>query len=132
MAPAKQAIDFRLPAPGPETIRPAPERIVTGDPVQLVWNRYEDPTGRFCAGAWEGAVGAWRVQYDDHEEEFCVLLQGHVRLTGDDGRCQEFSAGDAFVVPGGFAGIWENVTPVRKLYAIMTLPPGPITARSAR
>ena len=34
-------------------------------------------------------------------------------------------AGEAFVVPGGFEGVWENLTPVTKLYAIMNLKEAP-------
>jgi hypothetical protein len=118
-------VDFRAAAPEPEASRPDPDRIVAGDPAQLAWNRYTDPTGQFFAGTWQGEPGAWRVRYAPHEEEFCVLLQGRARLTGDDGRVLEFAAGDAFVVPGGFSGTWENLTRVRKLYAIMTLKESP-------
>ena len=118
-----EPIDFRGPLPEPERIQPDSDRIVSGDPAQLVWNRYVDSTGQFCAGTWQGEAGAWRVQYARHEEEFCVLLEGLVRLKSDDGTVREFRAADAFVVPGGFSGVWENVTRVRKLYAIMTLPP---------
>ena len=118
-------IDFRGAPVEPERFRPEAGKIVSGDPEQIAWNRYLDPTGQFCAGTWQGEAGAWRVQYAAHEEEFCVLLQGEVRLTGEDGRIHQFSAGDAFVVPGGFTGVWENLTQVRKLYAIMTLQPAP-------
>jgi len=116
-----EPISFRGGPVEPERYCPEPEKIVSGAPDQTVWNRYLDPTGQFCAGTWQGEAGAWRVQYAAHEEEFCVLLQGKVRLTGEDGRRHEFGAGDAFVVPGGFTGIWENLSQVRKLYAIMTL-----------
>ena len=39
-------------------------------------------------------------------------------LTDADGEAQEFKAGDAFVIPAGFAGTWETIEPVRKWYAI--------------
>jgi uncharacterized cupin superfamily protein len=108
-------------AVAPESISPLPERIVSGNPQQLAWNHYSDPTGQFHAGIWQGEPGAWRVFYDAHEEELCTLLEGTVRLTDARGRQREFSAGATFVVPGGFTGIWENVTRVRKVYAIGTL-----------
>ncbi len=50
-----------------------------------------------------------------------MLLEGCVELTDDAGATRRFEAGDAFVVPGGFTGIWHNLTPVRKHYAIMNL-----------
>ena len=31
---------------------------------------------------------------------------------------QSFEKGDAFVVPAGFDGTWENLEPARKYYAI--------------
>lgn len=105
----------------PERSRPSPERIVSGDPQQQTWNHYSDPTGQFHAGVWQGEPGAWRVQYDAHEEELCTLIEGRVRLTDAGGVAREFAAGASFVVPGGFAGIWENLTRVRKVYAIGTL-----------
>ncbi len=105
----------------PETLSPAPERVLRGDPQQMVWNHYTDATGQFSAGVWQGEPGAWRVRYGTHEEEFCVLLEGRMTLTADDGTARQFSAGDAFVVPGGFSGVWENHSRVRKHYAIMAL-----------
>jgi uncharacterized cupin superfamily protein len=119
-------VSFADPGPAPEPLSPLPERIVSGNPQQQTWNQYSDPTGQFHAGIWQGEVGAWRVFYDAHEEELCTLLEGTVRLTDAGGQQREFSAGATFVVPGGFTGIWENVTRVRKVYAIGTLhAPGP-------
>ncbi|WP_288092187.1 cupin domain-containing protein [Thiomonas sp.] len=117
----RHPIAFTTNRVAPEPIAPAPDRVLRGDPQQLAWNHYTDATGQFSAGIWQGETGAWRVHYDPHEEEFCVLLEGHMTLTTDDGAAQEFHAGDAFVVPGGFTGIWENHTRVRKHYAIMAL-----------
>ena len=105
----------------PQSCSPAPERVLSGDPQQVAWNHYTDPTAQFNAGTWQGEPGAWRVRYDPHEEEFCVVLEGEMTLTAADGQVQHFRAGDAFVVPGGFEGIWENRTRVRKQYAIMAL-----------
>ena len=98
----------------PEAIDSA--RVVTGTPAQSVANAYSDPTGAFHCGLWEGGTGAWRVSYSEHE--FCHLLAGRVRLTGDDGSETELSAGDSFVVPAGFEGVWEVLEPARKLYAV--------------
>ena len=102
----------------PETIRPAPERVLSGDPVQRLWNRYTDPTKQFHAGIWEGDAGSWRVRYDPHEEELCTLLAGHVRITDQAGCSVDYGPGDSFIIPGGFEGIWENLGPVRKVYGV--------------
>ncbi len=112
---------FKTNTVAPEEIHPAPHKIVSGNPAQTIWNHYVDSTGQFNCGVWQGEPGTWRVQYAPHEEEFCVLLEGNAILTNEDGVATELAAGDAFVVPGGFIGTWQNVTRVVKHYAIMQI-----------
>jgi uncharacterized protein len=102
-----------------------PESLLEGDPAPVAWNVYADASDQFFAGQWAAGPGRWRVDYEPHEEEFCVLVEGEVELTDNAGIARRFSAGDAFVVPGGFAGIWHNLTRVRKHYAIMHLQQSP-------
>lgn len=94
----------------------ASERLVAGTPMQTVANAYSDAGNAFHCGLWEGEVGAWRVSYSEHE--FCHLLAGSVRLYGDDGSDVTVRAGDSFVIPAGFQGVWEVLEPARKLYAV--------------
>ena len=98
----------------PEPIDAA--RLIAGSPRQTVANTYSDPGNSFHCGVWEGEVGAWRVAYTEHE--FCHLLAGRVRLVADDGSETLLIAGDSFVIPAGFAGVWEVLEPARKLYAV--------------
>ncbi len=105
----------------PETGAPAPDRIVAGTPQSRTWNAYETPDGRFFSGIWEADPGAWRIEYT--EAEFCHILDGESRLTGEDGSVRTVRAGDAFIIPPGFKGTWEVVTRTRKHYAIY-LPEG--------
>lgn len=98
-----------------------PARLIDGSPEPRLWNTYTDPTGQFFSGIWAAGVGRWRVEYAPHEQESCVLTEGEVLLTDDDDNVFHFHAGDAFVVPGGFRGIWCNITPVRKVYTLMNL-----------
>lgn len=93
-----------------------PERLVSGQPTQAVANAYSSDDQRFHCGIWEGDIGAWRVSYTEHE--LCHMLEGKVRMLGDDGRETMFVAGDSFVIPAGFTGIWEVLAPTRKLYAV--------------
>ncbi|MBI3228668.1 MAG: cupin domain-containing protein [Burkholderiales bacterium] len=102
-----------------EQYMPPPEKCRAGNPVQQICNHYTDPTGLFFSGVWQGEVCTLNVQYAQHEEEFCVLLEGEVVITASDGIAHHLRAGDAFVVPGGFVGTWQNLTPVKKYYAIM-------------
>jgi len=96
--------------------RPPAERILGGDPAQRAWNLHASSDGRFNAGIWECGVGRWRVVFT--ETEFCHLLSGVIAVTGDDGTERVFRAGDAFVSPAGFTGIWDVREPARKYYAI--------------
>lgn len=94
----------------------AAERVVHGAPRQAHANAYSTQDERFHCGVWEGSVGAWRVQYTEHE--FCHLLSGRMRLRGDDGSDVLLEAGQSFIVPAGFSGTWEVLETARKLYAI--------------
>lgn len=102
---------------------PPPARVLEGEPQFVTRNHYTDSTERFFSGEWSATVGAWQVVYDPHEEEFCVLLEGHAQLTSESGEVVDLKAGDSFVIPGGFVGVWRNLTPVRKHYAIALMAP---------
>lgn len=93
-----------------------PDRLLSGQPTQAVANAHSSPDQRFHCGIWEGDIGAWRVRYSEHE--LCHMLEGKVRMTGDDGHETLVAAGDSFVIPAGFEGIWEVLEPARKLYAV--------------
>jgi uncharacterized cupin superfamily protein len=56
------------------------------------------------------------VRYTEYE--FCYLLTGQVAIESESGRCLVFGAGDAFVIPQGFAGIWDVRAPTEKLYVV--------------
>jgi uncharacterized cupin superfamily protein len=92
------------------------DRLISGQPTQAVANAYSSGDERFHCGIWEGDVGAWRVRYTEHE--LCHMLAGRVRMSGDDGSQTVVAAGDSFVIPAGFEGVWEVLEPARKLYAV--------------
>ncbi len=99
-----------------EHTSPDPAKLVSGRPVHTTRNYYVDAGQQFFSGVWSSTEGKWHIQYAEHE--FCALLEGHVRLEGDDGSVTEFRAGDNFVIPAGFSGSWETVAACRKLYVI--------------
>lgn len=101
-----------------------PSRLAPGSPMpeQFVRNAYTDSTGRFFAGTWRSTVGAWRVTYS--ENELCVLTAGRIRITDAQGRQTTYVPGDSFVMPAGFAGLWEVLEPSQKVYAIFEPPAG--------
>jgi uncharacterized protein len=93
-----------------------PDNILEGNPETRLLNYYTDKTGQFFAGIWECTPGKWRVSYA--EEEFCAILDGRAILTDAAGKAETVKAGDAFVIPKGFAGTWETVEKIRKWYVI--------------
>ena len=95
-----------------------PAKLAPGSPSpgQRVRNLFSDSTGHFHSGIWRSGIGAWRVSYT--ENELCVLTQGRVRLSDEQGGSWTFGPGECFVVPAGFKGLWETLEPARKFYAI--------------
>ena len=96
--------------------QPAPERLLAGDPRHAVRNYFSDPTGQFFAGTWESTPGRWRVRYT--ENEFCHLIRGNVRIEDEHGGVWSFQAGDSFVIPAGFSGVWQVLESTLKLYVV--------------
>jgi uncharacterized cupin superfamily protein len=110
-----RVISFQSPG-SPEPTAIAPERRISGDPQTTVDNRYSSADARFHAGIWTSTIGSWRVSYT--EDEYCLLIRGEIRLIGDDGSTQTYAAGDAFVIPAGFSGVWETLEDCAKHYVI--------------
>ena len=109
---------FRLTRDGtpPEVSRPAPERVVSGDPVHTTWN-CEDRDGLYC-GLWQATPGSWRVSYS--EWEYVHILEGVSVLHEDGHPPVTLRAGDSYIIRPGFAGMWEVVETTLKDYVIRT------------
>jgi uncharacterized cupin superfamily protein len=109
-------VDFRSAPAETTTSQPPAERLLKGNPEHTARNYFSDSSGRFFAGVWESTPGRWRVRYS--ENEFCHITRGRVRIEDESGRSWTFRAGDSFVIPAGFAGVWDVVEPMSKLYVI--------------
>jgi len=109
-------VEESLLASEPIEYLPAPEKIMSGHPRQRVWSQYSDASQKFSVGIWECEPGAWRVRYT--EEEYCRVVMGRSLLTSADGVVREVVAGDEFVIPRGFEGVWEVLERTRKVYVI--------------
>lgn len=72
--------------------------------------------GGFRTGFWAAQPGRAEIAYT--KDELCTLLEGEVRLTDASGRTETYVAGDTFVIPSGFRGVWETVKTVRKFFAV--------------
>ena len=84
-------VDFSEATTAPERFRPAPEKVLKGDPEQTIFNHYDSPCGQMNAGVWEGAVGQWTVNYTEHE--YCEIVQGVSVLRDNDGNAKTLRAG---------------------------------------
>jgi uncharacterized protein len=114
---AMNATIVRLNTPmEPDVSVPAADKVLAGSPEHRIWNYFTDSTQTFFAGRWSGTRGKWRVRYT--ENELCVMTAGRVVITSDLGESNTFVAGDAFVIPAGFAGTWEVLEDCSKVYAI--------------
>ena len=102
----------------PDISRPDAAKIVSGDPVHSTWNLYEKD-GLYC-GIWQSTPGAWRVRYD--EWEYVNILSGHSVLHGADGSAVQLRAGDRYMIPQGFEGVWQVIETTTKDYVIQTFP----------
>ena len=101
-------------AVSPVTERPAPEKLVSGDPVFTTWS-IEELDGLY-AGIWQSTPGAWRISYD--EWEYCHIRAGHSVLHGEDGSTQVLKEGMSFLIRPGFKGVWEVIETTVKDYVI--------------
>lgn len=100
----------------PEVSRPAPEKVISGDPVHTTWN-VEDQGGLYC-GLWQSTPGSWRVSYT--EWEYVHILHG-VSVLHEDGQAPvTLHAGQSFIIRPGFAGVWEVIETTLKDYVIRT------------
>lgn len=112
----QQIVDFSQALTEAERYRPAAEKILKGEPDQVVYNHYSSPCSQFAAGVWEGAAGQWTVNYTEHE--YCEIVQGVSVLRDEQGGAKTLRAGDRFVIPAGFKGTWEVLEPCRKIYVM--------------
>lgn len=100
----------------PEVTRPAPEIVLTGDPVHTTWNM-EDRDGLYC-GMWQSTPGKWRVSYA--EWEYVYIHEGVSVLTDTAGTATRLKAGDSWIIRPGFEGTWEVIETTLKDYVILS------------
>lgn len=93
-----------------------PDRVVEGDPHHSTQMCFESPDDALIAGTWTSTPGKWHAFTD--RDEFCMILEGHVRLIDEDGNAKTHKAGDAFLIPNGFRGYWDVIETTTKHFVI--------------
>ncbi|MGO4103587.1 cupin domain-containing protein [Leifsonia sp. YAF41] len=79
------------------------------------------PEGGTEAGIWEATPGtftATRVGY----HEVCQILTGRATVVNESGESNELRAGDLFVTPVGWKGVWHVHEQMRKTYMVVNAP----------
>ncbi len=112
-------IAFSTACTEPSFDHPRPDRLVTGDPLRTTWEHYANPSGEISCGIWACEVGAWRIAFDEHSDEFFHVLEGRIRIIDAEGKAIEFGPGEACVIPAGFTGTFEVLEPVKKRYVMV-------------
>lgn len=88
-----------------------------GDPQVSSHVVHHDLRSGTVTGVWTCTPGSWPVEAR-HNTEVAHILAGRARITDADGNVNEVRAGDVLVLPVGWAGRWEILDEVRKLYVI--------------
>jgi uncharacterized cupin superfamily protein len=99
-----------------ESFLPAPEKIISGNPRQNIWNVYSSSDAKFHSGIWDAQAGRWRINYT--EDEYCMILEGESIIADEHGNERIVKAGDQFVIPAGFKGTWTVPVYCKKIYVI--------------
>jgi len=75
---------------------------------KIMFDDTHDQDGETVArvGVWEADVSKTKL-IDYPFTEYVLMISGRLVITNDDGTEQEFIAGDTFVMPKGWTGIWD-------------------------
>ncbi|HEY6093710.1 MAG TPA: cupin domain-containing protein [Gallionellaceae bacterium] len=115
----RKLIAFATATSAPAYDHPRAERLLSGNPLRTTWEHYCNPSGEIFSGVWACEVGAWRILFDEHSDEYFHVLEGRIRITDSDGQACEFGPGDACIIPAGFSGTFEVLQPVKKHYVMI-------------
>jgi uncharacterized cupin superfamily protein len=71
--------------------------------------------GGLTLGTWACNRGAVEIQ-GHPVDEACFVVRGSVTLTDAAGRSETFAAGEGFLLPRGFRGVWSHSDDFMKLF----------------
>ena len=74
--------------------------------------------GPIHSGVWTCDVGAWD-ETDYEVDEVMLIVGGHLRITTADGSVHDLKRGDIFFLPKGWAGRWDVIEKMKKVYFVV-------------
>ena len=91
--------------------------LLKGLPMGQDHAYFSRPEAKLRAGIWRSS--AYCERYDSYPtDEFMVVLDGEVTLANET-FSETYRKGDAFFVPKGFCGSWNQPGPMLKFYVIL-------------
>jgi uncharacterized protein len=85
---------------------------------EIDWRGAVGDSQKYIVGWWEGKVGA--VDFPETAADEAVwLTEGRIALTDVEGNRKEFSKGQGYLLPAGFAGRWETLEDAKKFYVLL-------------
>src|SRR5260221_11509469 len=95
------------------------DRAMRGDAAEHTTTKqwYGDPSGSFKTGFWAGQPG--QAENTQTIAEFCVLLEGLVRLTYPSRPVGIYRSHDTFLIPHGLSGPLNTAEPAPKIHALI-------------
>ena len=82
--------------------------------IQIKKPSEEEKKEMESCGIWEKEVSEFPWEYD--AKETCLLIEGQVEVTSEDGGKVSFGAGDLVIFPKGLKCTWKIIQPVKKYY----------------
>lgn len=82
---------------------------------------WTSPDGTTETGVWEASPGSFTARRDGFHE-VCQILSGRATIVTDGGDTVEVAAGDLFVTPAGWSGVWHVHEQLRKTYVTIDAP----------
>lgn len=87
---------------------------------------FQSADGQHSVHIWESGPGVLQTDGYPHDE-YCLVLEGTLEITNRSGSRATYRAGDTFVIPKGWQGVWDMKTRFRKQYVVLAAQPSNAT-----
>lgn len=108
---------------GPENIAPFVPPLSDYQAVSSGWSEaehrcYSTQSKSVTVGFWTGAPGSATLDPWPYTE-VCSILSGRVAIRDHAGQERVFGPGEGFIVPKGWAGVWNTLEPSSKFFVMI-------------